>query len=63
MKKKKTQIDTQKVIEGKFLGKHILNDLLLEHSHKKRIVWKHGAELAVLRTYVESQAILEPILL
>ena len=28
-----------------------------------KIVWKHGAELTVLRTYVENQAILEPILL
>ena len=37
---------------------------LFNHSHKKRIVWKHGlVELAVLRTYVENQAILEPILL
>ena len=37
---------------------------LLKHSHKKRILWKHGpAKLAVLRSYVENQAILEPILL
>ena len=32
------------------------------HSQKQQIVWKQ-AELAVLRIYVENQAILEPILL
>ena len=42
---------------------HVCFRDVLQHSHKKRIAWKHGAELAFLRTYVESQAILEPILL
>ena len=42
---------------------HVCFRDVLQHSHKKRIVWKHGAEMAVLRTYVENQAIPEPILL
>ena len=29
---------------------HVCFRDVLQHSHKKRIVWKHGAELAVLRT-------------
>ena len=38
--------------------------IILEHSHKKRKdSLETQAELAVLRTYVENQAMLEPILL
>ena len=50
-------------MKDEFKGKLISGFIGLKHSHKKRIVWKHGAEPAVLRTYVENQAILEPILL
>ena len=47
-----------------FLTKLIISPSYFDHSHKK---WKDSletlAELAVLRSYVENQAILEPILL
>ena len=45
-----------------------ITQFTFDHSHKKRIVGPKSqemetrAELAVLRTYVENQAILEPII-